>query len=137
MFSALQARWNDVPELEDENFVESTQAWITLQHDFRTDPDLARLSRELYPELPAAPGTAVSLKDPDRAEGHAVSQMLQIMENTWLRLGLRRYSDLPLNRGWVNTFRRWVNTSAFQRLWPSLRPEYARTFAASAKSSST
>ena len=128
LFSALQARWNDAPELEDENFVESTQAWIALQHDFRTDPDLARLSRELYPELSPAPETAPPLKDPDRAEGHAVSQMLQIMENTWLRLGLRRYSDLPLNRGWVNTFRRWVNTSAFQRLWPTLRPEYGADF---------
>ncbi len=128
LFSALQSRWSDAPELEDENFVESTQAWIALQHDFRTDPDLARLSREIYPEMPPAPKTAPPLKDPDRAEAHAVSQMLQIMENTWLSLGLRRYSDLPLNRGWVNTFRRWVNTPAFQRLWPSLRPEYGTDF---------
>ena len=50
------------------------------------------------------------------------------MENTWLSLGLRRYSDLPLNRGWVNTFRRWVDTAAFQRLWPTLRPEYGTDF---------
>jgi len=128
LFSVLQSRWNDAPELEDENFVESTQAWIALQHDLRTDPDLARLSRELYPELPPPPSTADLLKDPDRAESHAVSQMLQIMENTWLTLGLRRYSDLPLNRGWDNTFRRWVNTSAFQRLWPALRPEYGADF---------
>ena len=86
------------------------------------------MSREIYPEMPLAPETAPPLKDPDRAEAHAVSQMLQIMENTWLSLGLRRYSDLPLNRGWVNTFRRWVNTPAFQRLWPSLRPEYGTDF---------
>jgi hypothetical protein len=128
LFAALQARWTNAPELEDENFVESTRPWIALQHDFRTDPDLARLSRELYPELPPAPQTATPLKDPDRAEAHAVSQMLQIMENTWLTLGLRQNADLPLNRGWVNTFRRWVNTAAFQRLWPALRSEYGVDF---------
>jgi len=128
LFSALQSRWNNAPELEDENFVESTQPWIALQRDLRNEPDLGRLSRELYPELPPSPKTASPLKDPDRAEAHAVSQMLQIMENTWLTLALRRNSDLPLNRGWVNTFRRWVNTSAFQRLWPALRPEYGSDF---------
>ena len=51
------------------------------------------------------------------------------MENTWLTLGLRQNSDLPLNRGLGHRrFRRWANTSAFQRLWPALRPEYGADF---------
>jgi Patatin-like phospholipase len=128
LFSMLQSRLYDAPELEHENFVESTQAWITLQRDLRSDPNLARLSRELYTELPALPEAANPLEDPARAECHAVSQMLQIMENTWLSLGFKRYGATPLNRGWVNVFRRWVNTPAFQRLWPSLRPEYGSEF---------
>jgi hypothetical protein len=54
--------------------------------------------------------------------------MLQIMENTWLTLGLSKLSDLPMNRGWVNVFRRWADTPAFQALWPYLRPEYGAEF---------
>ena len=131
LFSSLQARWGEIPETRDRDFVESTQAWIALQRDLRADPNLARLSRQLYPELPpapAAPAPAAPSPDYDRAEFHVVSQMLQIMENTWLTLGLRGSSDQPLNRGWVNVFRRWVNTSAFQKTWPILRSEYGADF---------
>jgi hypothetical protein len=131
LFAALGGRWDDAPECLDADFIESTQAWIALQRDLRVDPALARLSRQLFPELAAGPAPPADspVLDYDRAEVHAVSQMLQIMENTWLSLHLPKTSDLPINRGWVNVFRRWVNTPAFQSLWSVLRTEYGSNFA--------
>src|SRR5262249_34759473 len=66
--------------------------------------------------------------DRDRAELHAVGRMLQMMEDAWISLGLRRYSALPMNRGWLNTFRRWGSTEAFRRHWPTLRSEFSSDF---------
>ena len=131
LFSALQSQWDDAPETQDEDFIASSQAWIAIQKDLRSDHALARLSHQLYPELLPPPSDAPGAPTPSeyaRAEIHAVSQMLQIMENTWLSLGLRKRTDLPMNRGWVNVFRKWANTLAFQALWPELRTEYSSDF---------
>lgn len=62
------------------------------------------------------------------AELHVVSQMLQVMENAWLSLKLGQYHEHPLNRGWMTVFRRWTNSEAFSRYWPSLRGEYSQEF---------
>jgi hypothetical protein len=62
------------------------------------------------------------------AELLMVSQMLQVMENTWLELQLNRYHAHPLLVGWMNVFRRWVNAPLFRRCWPDLRGEYSRGF---------
>lgn len=131
LFAAVQARWAEAPDAQDEKFLESTRAWINLHRDLRTRPELADLSRDLYPELPTPTPNSTSPIDPaerERAELHVVAQMLQIMENAWLVLGLRRYSALPMNRGWMNACRRWVGTSAMQRFWPSLRSEFGADF---------
>jgi hypothetical protein len=66
--------------------------------------------------------------DQQCAELHAVSQMLQVMENTWLGVRLGVYHEHPLNRGWMNVFRRWTNSDAFSRHWPVLRGEYSQDF---------
>ena len=131
LFSALQARWAEAAVDEEEHFLESTRAWVKIQGDLRTDPNLAGLARDIYPELPEAPaGTPPPAdRDRDRAELHTVSQMLQIMQNTWLMLGLKGSSGLPLNRGWMCAFRRWVSTRAFRRCWPILRAEFSPDFA--------
>ncbi|WP_337175045.1 patatin-like phospholipase family protein [Paludisphaera sp.] len=130
LFARLQARWSDAAHALDEEFLESAKDWITLQRDLESEPALARLSRQIYPELPplSSPAPGTPTPDYERAELHAVIRMLQIMENAWLTLALRRNSGLPINRGWLNTFRRWANTPAFQAFWPSLRPEYAAEF---------
>jgi hypothetical protein len=33
-----------------------------------------------------------------------------------------------MNRGWLNTFRRWAGTEAFRRHWPVLRSEFSSEF---------
>ena len=63
-----------------------------------------------------------------RAEMHAVGQLLLIMEDAWLELGLSGQSNLPMNRGWINALRRWVGTAAFQRFWPVFRSQISPDF---------
>jgi hypothetical protein len=33
-----------------------------------------------------------------------------------------------MDRGWMNVFRRWVNTDAVRRYWPAFRPEFTPDF---------
>jgi len=54
--------------------------------------------------------------------------MIQMMEDAWFVLSLKGHHDLPMNRGWMNVFRRWSNTRAFHRLWPALRSEFSGEF---------
>jgi hypothetical protein len=128
LFSAVQARWAEAPVDENEGVLEATRSWAQLEHEVSTNPELAALSRDLYPELPPAPAAAPAPADRERAELHAVSRMLSISQTAWLALGLKRYSGLPMNRGWMNSFRRWADTEVFQRLWPVLRSQLAAEF---------
>jgi hypothetical protein len=141
LFATVRNRWSDQVPDQVESYLESTKAWIDLQRDLRNDPRLADLSRDLYPErlamLDLAPSHAEggiglahhdSTAERQRAELHAVGQMLQIMEDSWSLLRLEGNHDLPMNRGWMNVFRRWSNTEAFHRLWPSLCSEFSVEF---------
>lgn len=134
--SALRGRWASPPTDHDARFVESARSWSQVQRDVRMDAKLRELSRDLYPELlafgpaPLAPDgkTAESTPPDPAAEMHAVGQMLQVMEDAWILLDLKGRRDLPTDRGWINTFRRWANTRAFQRFWPTLRSEFSPDF---------
>jgi hypothetical protein len=82
-------------------------------------------------ERDAAAGSTqanASLAAEQCAGRHAVSQLLQIMENAWITLELDRFHAHPLNRGWMSVFRCWVNAPLFRRYWPALRGEYSRGF---------
>jgi hypothetical protein len=136
LFAALQGRWAGLPAKIDERYEANAGAWAQFQRDVRRDPNLAALTEDLYPELrseraaagvppPPAPAPDPSAR---RAELHAVAQMLQIMEDAWLELGLKGRSDLPMNRGWMNALRRWASTEAFRQFWPLFRSEYNPDF---------
>ena len=126
LFAALRGRWAAMPSNQDANYARTSRRWTEIHDEIRESPALRELSRELYPELAA-------LHDPfrgeqARAELHKVAEMLQVMEETWLDLGLKKHHDLPMDRGWLNAFRRWSGTEAFRRLWPTLRPELRPDF---------
>jgi hypothetical protein len=128
LFGQLRNRWASPPADEEVRYAELSRAWAQLQRDVRKEPRLAALSRDLYPEL-VAPGTAAppaSLNTP--AVMHAVGQMLQIMEDAWVSLGMKGRYDLPTDRGWMNVFRRWTSTRAFRHFWPALRAEFSPAF---------
>jgi Patatin-like phospholipase len=125
LFSALHRRWFPPPPDFDANFLKSVDAYIEIQGQLRTDPHLGRLSTELYPEVTSS---AEGYAERDRAEVHVIGQVLQVMENVWLAVGLDNFSDHPMNRGWMNWFRRWSGSSVFQRHWPILRGEFGQDF---------
>ncbi len=57
-----------------------------------------------------------------------VAQMLQTMEIAWLRMQLGEFSEHPLNRGWMNVFRRWTNSEIVNRHWAALRGQFSQDF---------
>ncbi len=122
LFSAVANRWASAPPPPEE-FIASADAWVGLQEDLRDQGHLDSLSRDIYPELNASEATSG-----DRIELHAIAQMLQVMEDAWLRLDLGGPGQVPLNRGWMSVFRRWASTAAFRRHWPTLRPNYGEDF---------
>ena len=131
LLSNLRGRWAVPATGHDESYIQSAKDWTRLMRDISKEPDLAELSRDLYPELDDATSSPMPpAPTPGRlkAELHAVGQMLQIMEDAWLNLGLKGHYDLPMERGWMNVFRRWTSTRAFHRLWPTLYSEFSPDF---------
>ena len=146
LFSAIQGRWATPPTDQNTRFVEATKAWLAFQRDLRKDAELSGLATDAFPELQSIRGMLAvpeSQSDQDnasspnppvpkagtlRAEMHAVGQLLLIMEDAWLELGLSGQSNLPMNRGWINALRRWVGTAAFQLFWPVFRSQISPDF---------
>ncbi len=125
LFSAVQERWSEAPPKLSELYLETSRNWAEIQRDLSKIPELEQMSQDLYPELHAIETRENASRS---AELHTVGRMLAIMENAWIALSLKRYSSLPVNRGWMNTFRRWAATEAFRRAWPILRSEFSSEF---------
>ena len=135
-FETLRRRWlNPPPDLK-EKFEETLDEFLDIQKQMREFERTSSISRELYPEfrrhwdMSVAGVEAIDQKLAASGSSsiHLASQMLQVMENTWLALNLSDYHGHPLNRGWMNVFRRWTSTSMMRRYWPVLRGEYSRGF---------
>ena len=131
LFANLHGRWFPPPPDLGKNFLESAQGYLEIEKALRTDPNLRRLSHSLFSEIlspPDAPGaeptTAVQLQ----AEIHLVCQMVQVMEDAWLSLDLQGYFAHPMNRGWMNTFRRWTSSRVFASYWPLIRGQFSKDF---------
>jgi hypothetical protein len=127
LFSRLRRQWFPPPADLDKKFLASIRPFIEVQQALRTDPNLERLSHDLYPELAQVSGAPAHPGDP-RAEIHAIIEMLRVMENAWVADSLEAYSDHPRNRGWMNSFRRWTSSGIFQTLWPAVRGEFSEGF---------
>jgi hypothetical protein len=80
--------------------------------------------RQTYPEL----RESIDQDLKAIAEFRVVSQTLQVMELAWSAMNLDRAHTHPVNRGWMNTFRRWSASPNFQKFWPILRAEFSRPF---------
>jgi len=137
-FTSLVRQWYSQPPKYEHSFLDSTKGFVDIQTALRAQPILWRLSLEIYPELDPD-GKARQQARPERpdemirrrcAEIHLINQMLQVMENAWLSLKLDAHYAHPLNRGWLDIFHRWTNAPTVRELWPTLRAEFARGFAA-------
>ena len=127
LFAALRRAWFPPPPDLDKHYVEACAACLGVVRDLGTVPDLRPLNHDFYPEL-----VRMGLLAPHDLAGvtefRAVDQMMQLMELSFLGIDLDRYHAHPLNRGWMNTFRRWTATAAFQRYWPVLAGTYSKEF---------
>ena len=59
---------------------------------------------------------------------HFLTQMIQLMEDTWFAISLDTHWTDPNNIGWINLFQRWAYTPSFRLWWPILKPMYGRKF---------
>ena len=123
LFGKLRSRWLDQPTGEKASYADSVRALVKLQRDLRNKPELAKLGQELYPEL----GDDTRITPEERVALHVHEEILQLVENLWLGLGLER-RETDIGRGWMNTLRRLTSTSSFRRFWPLLRAEYDPNF---------
>jgi hypothetical protein len=133
LFGRLYRRWFPPPPDFDATFIRAVEGYVRIERELRTDDRLRDFSRSLYPELAADPScdgevTPAEREVRRRAELHLSAQMLQVMENAWLGLHLEGYFAYPMNRGWMNTFRRWASCATFRRYWPVLRGEFGKDF---------
>ena len=81
---------------------------------------------DLYPELDQDPPPPPATERD--AEFHTVNQMLHIIEEAWIGDQLESFHQHPMNRGWMNAFRRWTRSDAFQRHWITLRGMFTADF---------
>jgi hypothetical protein len=125
LFSNLHRCWFPPPPKLEESFLQSVQGYTTLDAELRTGANLGEFSLSLYPELAGQPAATL---DHRRAELHTVSEMLQLMENAWLGVHLEGFHAHPMNRGWMNVFRRWASSERFRQYWLTLRGEFSQDF---------
>lgn len=136
-FHALRSYWTPLPPGIQESFLGRTKEFMELEIRLRDDQSLVEYDGEIYPEL----STLLRLSSEDRALEaagsaapravlHMCTQQLHIMENVFLAVKLDRYHSHPLNRGWMNLFRRWSGNPTMGLLWPSLKSAYSKDFVA-------
>ncbi|HYH63094.1 MAG TPA: hypothetical protein VD866_00200, partial [Urbifossiella sp.] len=134
LFAEVHGRWYPPPAGIEAGFQTAGQDCATLMSEFRKDKRLAGFVRDMYPELtPAAPPAenTAPTPAPDRTEDVellATNQLLDVMERAWHGIRLATHYDHPINRGWMNAFRRWSSSDAFRRAWPVIRGEYGKDF---------
>jgi hypothetical protein len=129
VFASLRDQWFPPPACSEAQEISTANATLQLDQQCIGNPNLISFNSSLYPEIaaliamPPRPLTHSELQ-----EFGAVSQTLQIMELAWSTMKLDDYRAHPINRGWMNTFRRWTTCKAFHDYWPFLRAEFSKPF---------
>ncbi len=128
VFAAVREEWLPALPVDDAVWLEAAKAALQLERGLAANPNLTSLNLEVYPELPRA---AVFRNRRLEVETfREISQTLQVMEIAWAASELDEFHAHPLNRGWMNTFRRWTSSQTLHRYWPFLRAEYSKPFVA-------
>jgi hypothetical protein len=131
VFTKVRNRWFPAPPELEANFEKVSDAFERLQQSLRADHNLRALTYDLYPELGIRPADTSLHADPADlacAELHAVNQLLWLMEKAWIAVKLEGFPEHPMNRGWMNQFRRCASAVTIRRLWPILRGAFNKDF---------
>jgi hypothetical protein len=132
VFSEVRKRWFPAPPEAERQFLPAADLHRDIERELRWT-DLQRLRQELYPEVrdgtpPQQAPTPAAGSATATAELHMTAEMLRVMEMVWYGMKLDASHAHPLNRGWMNLFRRWTNSPTFHRHWPYLRGELSQGF---------
>ena len=131
LFAEVHGRWYPPPAGIDAAFQQAGRDGAEMLKQFREDKSLAGLIHDVYPELPpAAPNPAPNPAPggDEHVELLALYQQLDVMERAWLGIRLGTHYDHPINRGWMNAFRRWSSSATFHKVWPVIRGEFGKGF---------
>jgi hypothetical protein len=151
LFVALDQRWYPPSAATKDSFTRLAQSLVAIYEELQTNDKLVFLNEQIYPEWRvlfektegakerAAPALAQvdakSLcsrlpKDPAklRAGFYLCSQIIQLMENTYVDLQLENEYDHPDNRGWMNLFRHWSWAPMFRVTWAVTASTYGARF---------
>jgi hypothetical protein len=127
VFAALQEQWFPPPPCVESELHLAAKVTLELDQNLTNNDNLVGLSEAVYPELPLLsaiqPLTARQVQ-----EFGIASEILQVMEISWSAMKLDGFRAHPINRGWMNTFRRWTSCESFHQFWPFLRAEYSKPF---------
>jgi hypothetical protein len=152
IFNGARWEWYQALEQREEKILELTGRLTVLEQQLRECAP-SWFVNEMYPELnflssrngnaPAQKPAETLPEKPTEASGqkpgeaspeeigvtlHLLTQMIQLMEDTWSAISLETHWTDPNNVGWINTFQRWAYTPSFRLWWPILKPMYGRKF---------
>jgi hypothetical protein len=90
--------------------------------------DLQNLYYEMYSSYGfPKPEKHITLEQ-RQVEFHAVSYMIQVMEDVWVVLDLDKNYDNNDYLGWMNTFKKWGSSKTFIIIWNKLKNNYGLNF---------
>jgi len=147
LFAGLRQQWTQVTTVQFQQYTQSLSPLENWEDVMRADWRLQGLNLDLVPELayarrgdgsdgaraaaatiPEAAQLLGSLSNCPLAEFRAMSQLVEIMERAWMQMDLDAAYSHPLQRGWMNCFRRWSSARKFQQYWPVFRAQYSWGF---------
>lgn len=132
LFASISRRWFGMAPDYEESFLAATRSYNDIHQSLEQEASLRSLTLKVYPELAAT--LALPAQDTlqqqhgEFAPFHILLRVLQVLQNAWLSLRLDVHYAHPLNRGWLDVFRRWTGTHTFRKHWPVLRSEFGRGF---------
>jgi hypothetical protein len=98
-----------------------------IQPALRKDSNLRKLSQEVLGDKVVT--TEEPNADEQQAEWHTLTEMMTVLEDSWYRLDLARWTDHPKNKWWFVVARRWTKFNRFKKYWKDdLDREYSKEF---------
>lgn len=148
MFRVLRQRWTPSAPSPADGIERFSRALNTIWSSVRSNDALRFLDGQIFPEWASlmATGSQIDLLVPEgqpsprvnywlpereeerRAGFYVCVEMLQLMEDVYLELGLDEHHDHIDNRGWMNLFQHWTWSGMFTATWAVTAATYDPRF---------
>jgi hypothetical protein len=141
LFVELKEAWHPPSAATADAFTKHTRTTVAIYDELRTNPDLAFLSQQIYPEWHILVGSklAVDISRPLRdqlpslpaelkAGFYLCNSVLQLFEDAYVDLNLEDEFDHPDNRGWMNLFKHWSWAPMLRVTWTICASNYGARF---------